>query len=188
MKRLSVILASVVLLSGVSVAVVAGLSASASPARDHVGPLSHRAPRVASHGVIAGGETWTIYDTDLYDYINTCDSNSVGLGKCTSSNEGAAFCEKLTFGAHATTFTGNMGDSGTTKKNVMLTFAANAGGLWTSQESPVMEMQFNGKYDPNLAEFLGSITYDGYVVGAAILAEGADPLGAGDCFGPFTPQ
>jgi len=190
MKRLLVILVSAIALSIGSVCIGAAVSASPSPARGHVGTLNHGGQHMISHGVIAAGETWTLYDLDTFDNVFTCNSLSEGISsKCTgSSDDGVAICEELTFGAHAKTFTGDIGDSGTVKKNVMLTFSTAASGLWYAYnwyagDNPLV---FIGKYYSNAsgfthAGFYGPITADGVTVGAATLIDGPDPLATGDC-------
>jgi hypothetical protein len=190
MKRLSVIVASIMALSMVSVAVGAAVSASASPGRTHGGVL--RSPP-GDEGVIAKGETWTLYDSDTFDGLGTCGVGSQSqYGNCTASNLGDAICEELTFGGHGT-FTGDQGDYGTARGNLTLKFAipasasvGNRVGVWGwyawQSKTPVV---FSGSYDSASNFFTGPVSWKkaGYVhvVGAASLQPGKDPLGYGDC-------
>ena len=161
MKKLSLILASVVALSTVSVGIGAAVSASASPAHHHRGLPVLPADHVKSNGVIEENQIWTLYDTDWF--FGDPDSYA---------------CEELTFGHNAKTWTGTHNDSGTAKGNTTLTFAASNIGLW-SEGAP---LQFVGKYNSGDGFFLGAIEETGgYVVGSAILALGSDPFVTGGC-------
>jgi hypothetical protein len=118
---------------------------------------SHSKESHSKHGVIGVGSTWTLYEAELSGFTEVC--------------------EVLTF-VSKSTFTGDLGDTGTWSKNVTLTFDTSGAGPFGGYDPGLV---YKMKYFSFATAFNGAGTQGSIVADAGDLNSGFDPFEFGTC-------